>query len=167
MKLDLTHDMYLPSRRRSSVEPKAVEANPNGSRAEQEAWMRKRQAEKKYPVRPVRIEAIIRAACRECSISRERLLRGDRDRLVTRARAKACCDLRAFGLSYPEIASALEMHNHTSVRYHCKRQQIGVHDYDSLLECLTLEFRRVFPDHPETDPQNMIQLLAATATGAK
>ena len=39
---------------------------------------------------------------------------------------------------------------------------LGVTDYDSLVQLLTDEFRKVLPEYGATDPQNMIQLMAAT-----
>jgi hypothetical protein len=38
---------------------------------------------------------------------------------------------------------------------------IGVHDYDSLVVCLRSNFQQVFFQHAETDPQDMIQIMAA------
>ena len=40
-------------------------------------------------------------------------------------------------------------------------QQIGVEDYDTLVELLSNEFARTFPDYGPTDPQNMVQRMAA------
>ena len=42
-------------------------------------------------------------------------------------------------------------------------QQIGVHDYESLVALLTTYFRQMFPSYPETDPQNMMQMLGSVA----
>ncbi len=39
--------------------------------------------------------------------------------------------------------------------------ELGVHDYESLVELLTAYFRQAFPSYPPTDPQNMVQLMGA------
>lgn len=39
--------------------------------------------------------------------------------------------------------------------------QIGVYDYDSLVELITIYFHQAFPSYPPTDPQNMIQLMGS------
>ncbi len=46
-------------------------------------------------------------------------------------------------------------------------QVIGVNDYDSLVKLLAGEFARAFPNYGATDPQNMIQLMAATIVQAR
>lgn len=40
--------------------------------------------------------------------------------------------------------------------------RIGVHDYESLVECLKSNWEQAFPDMPFRDPQDAIQMLAAT-----
>ena len=39
---------------------------------------------------------------------------------------------------------------------------LGVHDYDSLVACLTHNFEYAFPGHAPLDPQGMIQMMAGT-----
>lgn len=39
--------------------------------------------------------------------------------------------------------------------------KIGVHDYDSLVECLKVNFEQAFPGESFRDPQDAIQMLSA------
>jgi hypothetical protein len=38
--------------------------------------------------------------------------------------------------------------------------RIGVYDYESCVRCLTSNWKKVFPQYPPTDPQDMIQRMA-------
>lgn len=46
-------------------------------------------------------------------------------------------------------------------------ERVGVEDYDTLVELLTVHFRAAFPSYPPTDPQNMIQLMGAVLLQGK
>lgn len=126
---DTMHDMYQPDKRALRVvAPLYVEADPNGNMKQREAWMRQRQALKAMKsicARTRRIEQILRNVCDEYAVSRTQLLGRSRRHSVAQARGQVCRALREMGLSYPEVAEALNL-DHTTVMYHCQILKGGV-----------------------------------------
>lgn len=130
--IDATHDMYLPRRRARAFTRCTPPAPRLTVQQENEAWMRKRQAEKAAAgddyIRPARIEAVIKLACTEYEITRAQFFQVPRSRSIKAARGFACRELRKLNMHYKEIARVLGFRHHTSVMHHCKEMQPGTTD---------------------------------------
>jgi chromosomal replication initiation ATPase DnaA len=68
-----------------------------------------------------RIEEAIRIACERHGGSRKELLEGHQYAPVATVRGEVCRALRREGMTYHSIARALNMGDHTSVLYHCRK----------------------------------------------
>jgi hypothetical protein len=125
---DTTHDMYLPARRaKQTTRPlypaPAVTPDKGGSKAEREAWMRRKQAAGRERSRGARVEFILRNTCQHFGVTRAQVLGDSKSQSITRARGQICRDLRAIlGMNSPEIARVLNFVCHSSVLYHWSQE---------------------------------------------
>ena len=126
---DLTHDMYQPNKRAESASPKvakerAAPCPPVGDRNAREAWMRQKQTQGATRQRGPRIEQIFTNVCRQFEVTRGELLGKSRSHAIAQARGQACRELRKLEMSYPDIARALNLSQHSTVIHHCQKEDV-------------------------------------------
>lgn len=129
MKLDTTHDMYLPDRRsRASIQPKMARSPVDApSREQKEAWMREKQVKRQTKrlvaaATRAEIERVLVRVCDELGVARASLLSDSRMPVICEARRLICRKLYRKA-SAKDIGHVLRIH-HASVIYHWRTQSI-------------------------------------------
>jgi hypothetical protein len=138
---DTTHDMYQPNKRAKPVLPRiakerATPCPPAGDRNARDAWMRQKQTQGPTRPRGPRIEQVFTNVCREFEVTRGELLGKSRSHAIAQARGQACRELRKSGMSYPDIARAMNLGQHSSVIHHCKKQDVQAPATDQQVKIL-------------------------------
>lgn len=121
--IDGAHAMYQPDKRAPARIGPAAIPKREGTQAEQEAWMRAKQAKGTVPHRSPRVEHAIGAVCSQFDVTRAQLLGKSRANTIVAARGQACRELRELELSYPQIGLALGL-DHSTVQYHCRKVEL-------------------------------------------
>jgi hypothetical protein len=107
------------------VAPGGILPDRNGTHEQKQAWMQQRQAQgRNARLRGPRIERVLAEVCKQFEVTRGELLSKSRSHAIAQSRGQACRELRKqLNLSYPEIARALNLHEHSSVMYHCHKEE--------------------------------------------